>query len=78
MRLPDVILLGAFDATGQKNHYFLAALHEVHAVPGTVVDSHQSSSVMRSASMPQPCKCAPTPSDVTKGTRLARSARMVG
>ena len=50
----------------------------VRPVFGTVQLSHQSSSWMRSGAMPQACRCAPTPSDVMKGARVAASARMVG
>lgn len=49
------------------------------APPGRVKLSHQSSSVMRSAGTPQASRCAPTPSEVTMGTRMWRaSATTVG
>src|ERR1700677_1781136 len=47
-------------------------------VLGTVYDSHQSSSVIRSVGTPQYSRCAPTPSDVTNGTAVLAKARMVG
>src|SRR5271170_4533390 len=47
-------------------------------VLGSVNDSHQSSSVIRSVDTPQYSRCAPTPSDVTNGTRVLARARMVG
>ena len=39
---------------------------------GSVCDSHQSSSVMRCGGTPQASRCAPTPSEVTKGTSRLR------
>ena len=50
----------------------------VRPVFGTAKVSHQSSSWMRSGAMPQPCRCAPTPSEVTKGTPVRASTLMVG
>lgn len=43
----------------------------------TVVLSHQSSSMMRSGGTPHASRCAPTPSEVMKGTFNAASARML-
>src|ERR1700730_11608563 len=48
------------------------------SVFGKGSDSHQSSSVIRSAGTPQYSRCAPTPSDVTNGTLVLARARMVG
>ena len=49
------------------------------SAPGSVCVSHQSSSVMRSGAMPNASRCAPTPSEVTNGTRLwVASSRIVG
>ncbi len=45
--------------------------------PGRVWCSHQSSSVIRSAGTPKASRCAPTPSEVTKGTPVFASARTV-
>src|ERR1700733_8643579 len=45
---------------------------------GNVWDSHQSSSTIRSGGTPQYSRCAPTPRDVTNGTLVLASARMVG
>ena len=50
----------------------------VRSVPGTLCDCHQSSSVMRSGAIPQACRCAPTPSEVTKGMFVLAIWRMVG
>ena len=46
-------------------------------VPGMRCACHQSSSVMRSAGMPQPCKWAPTPRVVMKGTPVLAKASTV-
>jgi hypothetical protein len=39
--------------------------------------SHQSSSMIRFAATPHASRCAPTPSDVTKGTSRFASSTMV-
>ncbi len=50
----------------------------VSSEPGSVCDSHQSSSVMRSGATPKASRCAPTPSEVTNGTPMRASSLIVG
>src|SRR6516162_9470877 len=45
---------------------------------GSVYDSHQSSSKICCRGTPHDSRCAPTPSEVTKGMRRLRSCRIVG
>src|ERR1700722_15173108 len=48
------------------------------SVFGSAYDSHQSSSVIRSACTPQYSRCAPTPREATNGTLVLARARIVG
>ena len=50
----------------------------VRSALGSVYDCHQSSSMMFAGDTPQLSRCAPTPSEVTNGTRTERSWRIVG
>src|ERR1700732_696777 len=50
----------------------------VRAAPGSVCDSHQSSSMMFSGRTPHASRCAPTPREVTNGTLRFLNWRMVG